>query len=130
MSTVQICLLAITGVTLAVLIRQWKTEFAPLLRLALTVLFASTAIAMATPLVAYIQALTEVAGASGYAEFLFKALGISVLTQCCAALCRECGESGVADGVELAGRVELLLLALPLIEEILSTVRELLALAS
>lgn len=130
MSTAQICLLAVTGTTLAVLIRQWKNEFAPLLRLALTVLFASVAISMATPLVAYIQTLTEIANASGYAEFLFKALGIAVLTQCCATLCRECGEAGVAGGVELAGRVELLLLALPLIEEILSTVRELLALAS
>ena len=64
------------------------------------------------------------------AEFLLKALGIAVLTQCCAELCRESGESGVANGVELAGKVEILLLALPLIAEILSTARELLSLAS
>lgn len=130
MSTVQICLFAVTGVTLAVLVRQWKNEFLPLLRLALAVVLAAAVIAMSAPLVAYIRTLTEDAGVPGYAEFLLKALGLTVLTQCCAELCRESGESGVANGVELAGKVEILLLALPLIGEILSAARELLSLAS
>lgn len=130
MSSLQICLLAVIGVTAVVLIRQWKVEFAPLLRLGLAVLFAGTVIAMSAPLVSYIGTLTENAGVSGYAEFLLKALGIAVLTQCCAELCRESGENGVAMGVELAGKAEILLLALPLIGEILSTVRELLSLSS
>lgn len=130
MSTVQICLFAVAGVTLAVLVRQWKNEFLPLLRLAFAIVFAAAVIGMSAPLVAYIRTLTENAGVSGYAEFLLKALGITVLTQCCAELCRESGESGVANGVELAGKVELLLLALPIISEILSTARELLSLAS
>lgn len=130
MSTVQICLFAVTGVTLAVLVRQWKNEFLPLLRLALAVVLAAAVIAMSAPLVAYIRTLTEDAGVPGYAEFLLKALGLTVLTQCCAELCRESGESGVANGVEIAGKVEILLLALPLIGEILSAARELLSLAS
>lgn len=130
MSTVQICLFAVTGVTLTVLVRQWKNEFLPLLRLALAVVLAAAVIAMSAPLVAYIRTLTEDAGVPGYAEFLLKALGLTVLTQCCAELCRESGESGVANGVELAGKVEILLLALPLIGEILSAARELLSLAS
>ena len=128
MSTLQICLFAVTAVTLAVLLRQWKGEFVPLLRLAVAAVLAAAVIAMA--LVAYIRTLTENAGVSGYAEFLLKALGITVLTQCASELCRECGESGAAAGVELAGKVEILLLALPLIGEILSTARELLSLAS
>lgn len=130
MSTVQICLFAVTGVTLAVLVRQWKNEFLPLLRLALAVVLAAAVIAMSAPLVAYIRTLTEDAGVPGYAEFLLKALGLTVLTQCCAELCRESGEGGVANGVEIAGKVEILLLALPLIGEILSAARELLSLAS
>ncbi len=130
MDTLRICLFAVAGVTLAILLRQWRGEFVPLLRLALATVLASTVIAMSAPLVAYIKTLTEEAGVPGYAEFLFKALGITVLTQCCAELCRESGESGVANGVELAGKVEILLLALPLIAEILSTARELLSLAS
>ena len=129
MDTVRICLFAVAGVTLAILLRQWRGEFVPLLRLALAAVFAGAIIAMSAPLVSYIRTLTEAAGVPGYAEFLLKALGIAV-TQCCAELCRESGESGVANGVELAGKVEILLLALPLIAEILSTARELLSLAS
>lgn len=130
MSIYRIGLFAVVGVTLAVLIRQWKAEFLPLLRLTLTAAFAAAIASIAAPLVAYLKTLTESAGIEGYAEFLFKALGITILTQCCADLCRESGESGIANGVELAGKTEILVLALPLIAEILSTARELLSLAS
>lgn len=130
MSTWQICLLAVIGAVLTILVRQWKTEFVPLLRLALAILFAAAAIGMSAPLIAYFRTLTEEAGVAGYAELLLKAFGITVLTECCAELCRESGEGGIAGGVELAGRIELLLLSLPLIGEILSTVRELLSLAA
>lgn len=130
MSIYRIGLFAVVGVTLAVLIRQWKAEFLPLLRLTLTAAFAAAIVSIAAPLVTYLKTLTESAGIEGYAEFLFKALGITILTQCCADLCRESGESGIANGVELAGKAEILVLALPLIAEILSTARELLSLAS
>ena len=43
-------------------------------------------------------------------------------------ICRESGEGGAANGVELAGKVELLLLSLPLINDILSVTKELLSL--
>ena len=52
MGTLQICLFAVTAVTLAVLLRQWKGEFIPLLRLAIAAVLAAAVIGMAAPLVA------------------------------------------------------------------------------
>lgn len=129
MDSVKICLLAIAGVTAVTVIRKWNSDFLPLVRLCLAVMISAIVLSLAAPLVSYLKNLTEISGISGYAEFLLKALGIAVLTQCCAELCRESGESGAASGVELAGKVEILLLSLPLINEILATAKELLAMA-
>lgn len=130
MDSLKICLFAVVGVTLCLIIRQWKSDFLPLVRLALTVLFSVLILSAAAPIVSYLKNLTETAGISGYAAFLIKALGIAILTQCCSDICRECGESGAANGVELAGKIEILLLSLPLINEILSTAKELLSLTA
>ena len=127
MDSVKICLLAVTCVSLLVIVRQWKSDFLPLLRLAVTVLFSILILSAASPVVAYLRELTMLSGLSDYAEILIKALGIAVLTQCCAGLCRECGENGAAGGVELAGKVEILLLCLPLMGEILNVAKELLS---
>ncbi len=128
MDSLRICLLALIGVTAITIIRKWNSDFLPLIRLTLSIFISATVISLAAPLVSYLQNLTRASEIAGYAEFLFKALGVAVLTQCCADLCRESGESGAASGVELAGKVEILLISLPLINELLATAKELLEL--
>ncbi len=130
MDSLRICCLAMTAVVASVLLRRWSADFLPLIRLGAALLLCAAAISLISPLVSYLQNLTETAGIAPYAECLFKALAIAGLTQVCAELCRESGESGIATGVEIAGKAEILLLALPLVNEILSTANELLSLAA
>lgn len=128
MDSSKICLVAITGVCLCVIVKQWKSDFLPLLRLALTVVFAGAILSISVPLISYLREMTSLTGLSAYAALLLKALGIAILTQCTSDICRDAGESGVANGVELAGKAEILLLCLPLLGEIFASVKELLAL--
>ena len=121
-------MLAVTGVAAAVIIKQWKSDFLPLVRLALAVVFGISVITAVAPLISYVGTLAGQSGISEYSAILFKALGIAVLTGCCSEICRECGESAAANGVELTGKVEILLLCLPLINEILTAAQGLLAL--
>ena len=51
---------------------------------------------------------------------LLKVGGISLLTDFAAQTCRDAGEDGLALKVELAGRVMLIALALPVMEALLS----------
>ena len=62
----------------------------------------------------------------GEGEILFRALGIATLTHITAELCRDCGESTLAGGVEMLGKLEILTLCLPLIAAVLETVGEIL----
>lgn len=61
---------------------------------------------------------------SQYAYILFKALGIALLTQTAADVCRDAGESGLAGKVELCGQVLLLVCGLPLFEYTLTLLEQ------
>lgn len=50
---------------------------------------------------------------------MLKALGIALISRLCADVCRECGENGIAQGVEMVAGVLILSLSLPIITEIL-----------
>ena len=60
-----------------------------------------------------------------YLSIMLKALGVAYLTHICASVCRDCGESTVAGYAELAGKIEMLLIATPLIEQIISVAKSL-----
>lgn len=57
-----------------------------------------------------------------YLQVVFKAVGICLITQLAADTCRDAGEQALAAKAELAGKCFLLLLALPLFEQLLSMV--------
>ena len=128
MDLVKLCMMAVLGVSVAVIVKQWKADFLPLLRMGLTILFGVVILTAASPLLQYVQELSALPAVSEYAEILFKAMGIAILSDICASICRECGEGGIGTGVEMVGKVELLLLSLPLIGRILSVARTLLEL--
>ena len=126
MTTQQICLLALLGVFALTVLKKWSSDLLPPLRLAIALLLFGGALVWLAPTVAYLQSLTEAVGLDTNVELLLKALAVALLTQLCATLCRESGEGGIAEGVELAGKAEILLLALPLLSRVLELVLELL----
>ena len=95
------------------------------MKLAAAVVFLGILLGMAVPLLSWIREMLSAGAVSEYAELLLGALGIAVVTGTCADLCRECREPTVASYVEMAGRLEILILTIPLIKEILGTVGQL-----
>ncbi len=62
-----------------------------------------------------------------YFGIILKVLAISYVADFAAAICRDAGEELIATRVELAGKVLILVSALPIVREVLSVVRALLA---
>lgn len=63
---------------------------------------------------------------SVYVATMLKGLGVAFISEICAGICRDFGKSTLADGVELAGKLEIILLCVPMITEIVGTASELL----
>lgn len=128
MDALKICMLAVLGIAITAILKQWRADWLPFVRMALVAGFGLAALSLADPIVSYLQGVAATSAIAPYAPMLFKALAIAYITQYAAELCRESGESGMASGVELVGKIEILLLSLPLVGEILQMAEHLLSL--
>ena len=125
MDTWKICGMALICLVTFTVVRQWGRDFEVPMKLAAAVVFLGLLLGMAIPLLTWIREMLSAGAVSEYAELLLGALGIAVVTGVCADLCRECREPTVASYVEMAGRLEILILSIPLIKEILAAVGQL-----
>ena len=129
MDTWKICGLALICVIAFSVVRHMGRDFEVPMKLASAVVFFGLILGIARPLMVYVRQMLGEGAISEYAELLLGALGIAVLTGICADICRECRETSIASYVEIAGRLEILLLCVPLIRDILASVSELLGAA-
>ena len=108
---------SVTAAVLALMLRQTQPAYAMVLAVAAGVLLFAAAIGAAIPLIGRVNGFFDGSVVdSVYTQVLFKALGISLLTQTAADICRDAGESSLAAKAELGGQVLLLICALPLFE--------------
>lgn len=125
MDTLRICGLALVAVIAFSAVRLWGRDFEIPMKLTAAVVFGGLLCGMARPLLLWVREMLEAGAAADYARLLLSAVGIAALTGVCAEICRDCREPTVASYVETAGRLEILLLCIPLIREILASVAEL-----
>lgn len=119
--------LLLCGALLAVVLRGWRPELALCLSLAVGAIVLLLLLKQVTPLLAAVKRLVDAGGLSNnHLTVVLKASGICLLTQLTADTCRDAGETALASKAELVGRVLLLLLAVPLFEDILALVTGLL----
>lgn len=127
--SIKVCFFAVICTVASVIIKQCRPEYAFLVRLASTVGICAVAVSVALPIITYIRSIFD--GGLGeefaYVENVLKALGVAVLTQICADICRDLGEGSAASGVELIGKIEIVLLCIPMFETVIVTVAEVLA---
>ena len=127
--SIKVCFYAVICTVTSVIIKQCRPEYAFLVRLASTVGMCAVAVSVALPIITYIKSIFAggLGDEFGYLGNVLKALGVAVLTQICADICRDLGEGSAASGVELIGRIEILLLCVPMLESVIVTVTEVLA---
>ncbi len=118
--------IAILGSLALLIFKQYKPDWGIPVRLALGVVIGGMILTSAEALLAFGKTLSEEnATVSGIWSLILKALGISFVTELALGICRDSGETALGVWVEMAGKMALILLALPMIQEILDTVRTL-----
>lgn len=115
------CGAALVTVTLSLSVKGFNREISMLLSAAGAVMLLTAAIKEGLPL---IEAAASVSKASGmddeHLSVLFKSTAIALCTQFTSDTCRDAGETSIANKAELCGRVLILLVCLPVFEEVLS----------
>ena len=116
----------IVGMTLAMLLKQYKPEYAPIVSLGTGVVVLLGVASGLAPVFEELGSLLESAGLPmEYGAVLTKSLGICFFTQLAGDACRAAGQSAIASKVEMAGKVGVLTVSLPLFQRLLSVVTSL-----
>lgn len=108
---------------MALVLRRLRPEAASALVIAAGALAALMVLPQLQQIISGISALADTGGVQpGYMSQLLKVGGISLLTDFAAQTCRDASEDGLAMKVELAGRVMLIALALPVMQSLLGQI--------
>ena len=99
-------------------LRSYKPEWAPFLRLSASVVLLGAILSLAAGVLSDMTTLLDDA---------LPADTLAFATELCAGICRDSGETALAAWVETAGRLEILVLALPLVRAVADTVAGLLS---
>lgn len=122
MNIVGIAGIAICAAIVAAMLRRYNQEYAITIVIAAGIIILIEMLSSLAPAIRQIRTLLSSAGlSSSYALILFKTLGICFLAQFAADSCRDAGENALASKVELAGKITIVILALPLFEKIAKT---------
>ena len=127
MGIFQVSGVALLGVMAVFLLRELRSAAAATLRLATGIVLLLAALGLYVPILARVRTLFSLSGGAVLADSVLRAVGIGLVTELTAGFCRDLGEGGVADAVLLFGKLEILLLALPLVDELLKIIGELIS---
>lgn len=107
-------------------IRRYLPEYAMVVVLGASVILLPIVFSGVLPIFAQVEELFELTGLpDSYGAVLVKCLGICLITQLASEACRDVGEQALAGKIELAAKVSMVLLALPLFSAVLSVVASL-----
>lgn len=122
----RLCVLCLIALCALSVLRVYRPDWAPFLRLAATVALTGSVLSLAASVLSGLTDLWSTALPAENYTVLLRVLGAALITELCAGICRDSGETSLAGWVEMAGRMEILVLALPLIQSIMSSMAELL----
>ena len=122
----KICAIGIVFAIVCVLIKNYRGEFLIPVRLAAIVLIFGVVVLLISPIVKFLNNIMGQTLPLEYIEIILKTLAIAYMTQISSEMCRESGESSIAFGIETVGKIEIVILSLPLINNIISMAGELL----
>lgn len=114
--------IAIITVILTLLLKKHHREYGVIAAIVGGAVVLLSVITSLLPVTEQVRAWFDMAGVyGGDIGILLKSMGICFLTQFASDTCKDAGESALASKVELAGKVAVVVTALPLFQSIAST---------
>lgn len=117
---VKLCGVALIGLVATSVMKGLKNEMSGFISAVTGLILLGGSIAMLYPIISYMHEITKETGFSVYIETVIKALGIAVISESAADLCRDAGESAIASKTEFAAKIMIIYLALPVIKNLIS----------
>ena len=123
MDIIKIAAICIVSAVICKLFDKGSREYSLYIKIAAAIIILSFVFIYISPLIEIIQTIFDrSASDTNYLKILFKATGICYISQFASDICRDSGENLLASQSELAGRVGLMVTAIPLFEEVIDII--------
>ncbi|MBE3555967.1 MAG: stage III sporulation protein AD [Firmicutes bacterium] len=123
----QLVALAIVGALLLTVIRQAHPGIALVVSIGLGVLLLTATLYQLKPIVTQLEALSSLGKVNNTLLIVvLKIIGIAYLVELGADICRDAGENALAARLELAGRILILAMGLPILTAVVASIAKLL----
>lgn len=124
-----LALCALAAAVFGALVKRSNKEYALLLSAGAAALIVAKALGYAGPLVEQLQNLAKAEGLRGQClGLMLRAVGLSLIGQLAGQLCKDAREAALAYGVELAVKLAILAVSLPVLASLLTTLGDILSL--
>lgn len=121
MDILKIVLIGMAGGLLSLFLRDYKREYSILVGLVTAAAVISYSAECLVNVIKSIRYITEKSGVDiKYFTIVLKVVGVAYISQFGGELLRDCGEGAVASKVELAGKIFILYLTVPIITSFLN----------
>lgn len=123
----QIASIGLICAVLSLAVRSYRPEFSVYISIACGLLLFVTVLTQLESVMSYVSQLFDRAGSARvYFPVLLKVLGIAYITDFAAQVCRDAGENGIASKVEMAGKVLIFYVSLPVFTSLIKMLEMLL----
>lgn len=115
--------IALVALVFGIFFKQYNKTVALLLVLVSSLLVFWQSFSAVAEITDALKSITSgISEASAYIKIMFKVLGIALIAQLAADMCRDCGESALAWQTETAAKIAIIVVVLPLIQAVLKIV--------
>lgn len=123
MDIIKIISFSFIALFLLIIVRQYKTNYAILISIVASVLI----LIFITPnIIVIIKLIKDFAFQSKldfiYMDVVLKVIGISFLASLCSEIAKDAGENALAKNIELAGKVLILILSIPILTAVFESI--------
>ncbi|MDE6889860.1 MAG: stage III sporulation protein AD [Eubacterium sp.] len=127
MEVLRVATLALSGVLLALMLKQTKPEYSVFLSMAVCICIFLYLLSRLQAVMGYLSQLEVQADIDGvYLDTILKMLGITYITQFASDICKDAGYSAIASQIELFARVSVLFLSFPVLLALVEMIGEVL----
>ncbi len=121
-----ICAAIICAAIIAIIIKQYKPEMSVMITLCVTAGALLVIMPFVDEIFFFIKKISAVVEENGAVKPLIKALGTAFVAELSYDICYDCGEAAMAKKIELAGKIAIIIISLPLANEFLRIISGLL----
>ncbi len=123
MDIIKIVGIGLISLVIIIIVKQYKPEFAVYVSLAASILILMLVF---DKLFDVINLLSNLANKTAintkFIALLIKITGIAILTEFAVSICKDCGESAIANKMDIGGKIMIVAVSVPIISSLLETV--------